>query len=315
MVLPEVARRLEQDSYRGDVTGTFGEDSAVVETSCDELLLITVDSIAEDLCANYPYSAGFNVVLANVMDIYAAGGVPTSISVVVSYIDDSMREGLLSGITRASQVFRVPIVRGHTNPGSARPYVVGCATGRVDRRCRLTSCGARSGDTLLLLHDRVGARGKNYKLGWDSVTGRSPDEIRVRLAVMNSIAERHLVNASKDVSVAGLIGTAAMMVEHSGRGAVIHLDQVEKICPPEVGIEDWLRMYISLGFLLSVDEDHVKDVIKIAADHLMSASPIGVVDGSREFRLRLGREERMLFDFSHGPILIPPAQQQGAWPS
>ncbi|UCE11269.1 MAG: hypothetical protein JSW61_04855 [Candidatus Thorarchaeota archaeon] len=309
-VLPQIISKLRLSSYQGDQPHSLGEDSAAIRTNSDEVILLTTDAIIEELCLNHPKAAGFNVVLASVMDIYAAGGVPTSFAVALSYSDEAVGEELLDGLIEGSNKFRVPIVRGHTNPWANSTYVVGSATGTVKKDDMLTAGGAVTGDRLVLIFDRVGHRGSSYKLGWDSVTDRSEDDVVSRLSIMEILACRHLLNAAKDVSVAGMIGTAGMLVEYSGKGGVVDLDAVRESCPSEISLEDWLRMFISLGFLLAVPEDSLGEVSQLVSDYQMKMCVIGTIDEAPSLRLRMGREERVMFDFSRGPVLTPRSKNE-----
>ncbi len=304
-VLPSIIDKLRLKSFKGDTPHSLGEDSAAINSGCDDYVLLTTDAIVEDLCLNHPYAAGFNAVLANVMDIYAAGGTPTSFAVALSYSDPAIGEAILDGLIAGSHTFGVPIVRGHTNSSSSSTYVVGSATGTVLESNLLTAGGAEEGNILILLFDRVGQRGESYKLGWDSVTDRSSEEVVSRLSVMNSLASEHLLSASKDVSVAGVVGTASMMLEYSGRGGTLNLNAIDSSKPSEIDIDDWLRMYISLGFLISIPKENLERVEEIASMHGITSVVIGIVDDSKEVRLRLDDEERTLFDFSKGGVLTP----------
>lgn len=304
-VLPSIIDRLRLESFNGNTPHSLGEDSAVIETDSENSVLLTTDAIVEDLCLNHPRAAGFNAVLANVMDIYAAGGTPTSFAVALSYSDPAIGEALLDGLIAGSHRFRVPIVRGHTNPRSSSTYVVGSTTGTVKSKDLLTAGGAMEGDVLVLIFDRTGRRGDSYKLGWDSVTNRTSNDVVVRLSVMNSLANEHILTASKDVSVAGVIGTAAMMLEYSGRGGVLDLDTITASKPSEIDFEDWIRMYISLGFLVAAPKENLELLQEIVAKHGLSSTTIGSVDDSNEVKLRLMGEERVLFDFSKGGVLTP----------
>ncbi|MFX1261593.1 MAG: AIR synthase related protein [Promethearchaeota archaeon] len=304
-VLPAIIGKLRSASFNGTQEHGLGEDSAAISTSSDDVVLLTTDAIVEELCLHHPHAAGFNAVLATVMDIYAAGGTPTSFAVALSYSDDKIGEQLLEGLIDGSQSFRVPIVRGHTSPQSRLTYVVGSATGTVRKEHLLTAGGAESGDALVLLFDKVGQRGASYRLGWDSVTGHSSEYVVKRLTVMNELAGENLLNASKDISVAGLVGTAGMMLEYSGKGGIIDIDAVDVTRPQSIGLTDWIRMYISLGFLVAASESNLKRIVKIAEAHDMTATKIGSVDDSTSLRLRLASEVRIMFDYSKGPLLIP----------
>lgn len=304
-VLPSIIDKLRLRSFKGDTPHGLGEDSAAILTNSNDVVLLTTDAIVEDMCLEHPRAAGFNVVLANIMDIYAAGGTPTSFAVALSYSDPEIGNAILDGLIAGSHTFKVPIVRGHTNPRSSSTYVVGSATGTVQKDDLLTAGGATTNDTLVLLFDREGQRGAHYTLGWDSVTDRPSDEIVQRLSVMNILAEQHLLTASKDVSVAGIVGTAAMMLEYSGKGGILFLDEVEKSRPSEIPLEDWLRMYISLGFLVATSKENYSRLESIARNQSMYCYIIGAVDSSREIKLSFDGEERILFDFTKGPVLTP----------
>jgi len=271
-VLPSIIDKLRASSYKGDTPHGLGEDSAAISTNSDDFVLLTTDAIVEDLCLEHPRAAGFNAVLANVMDIYAAGGTPTSFAVALSYADPDIGDAILDGLITGSHTFKVPIVRGHTNPNSTSTYVVGSATGTVKKNFILTAGGAETDNILVVLFDRTGQRGVHYQLGWDSVTNRSSENVVKRLSVMNDIAERQLVTASKDVSVAGIAGTAAMMLEYSGMGGTIDLDAIDRARP------------------------------KV---HDLSACRIGSVDDTRVVKLSMNGESRVMFDFTKGPVLTP----------
>ena len=304
-VLPSIIDKLRLESFNGNTPHSLGEDSAAIRTDSDELVLLTTDGIVEDLCLNYPRAAGFNAVLASMMDIYAAGGTPTSFAVALSYSDPEIGDALLDGLISGSQTFRVPIVRGHTNPRSSSTYVVGSATGTVKTANLLTAGGAETGNVLVLLFDEVGQRGESYTLGWDSVTDRSSEEVIQRLSVMNELAIEQLLSAAKDVSVAGVIGTAGMMLEYSGRGGTLNLDSIDASRPTDIPLEDWIRMFISLGFLIATSEDNLPQVKHIANEHGLSTTVIGYADDSKAVKLKLGDDELVFFDFSKGGVFTP----------
>jgi selenophosphate synthetase-related protein len=304
-ILPSIIGKLREQSYQGNTLHGLGEDSAAIGTESDEVILLTTDSIVQELCLNHPRAAGFNVVLANVMDIYAAGGSPTSFAVALSYSDQKIGDELLQGLIEGTHTFRVPLVRGHTNPQASSTYVVGSATGTVKKSHLLTAGGAQEGDQLILIFDKEGKRGSSYTLGWDTVTHRDSAQVTNRLNVMLEIAQSGLVTASKDVSVAGLVGTAGMMVEYSGKGGIVDLDSVEEHRPPPISFRDWIRMFISLGFLVAAKSSSFESIRSIVQQHEMSAVIIGLVDENRSLRLRMGDAEEILFDFSKGPVLTP----------
>jgi selenophosphate synthetase-related protein len=314
-VLPPIISKLRHRAFRGDLPYSLGEDSAAISNDSPNYVLHTTDAIVEELCLNHPHAAGFNVVLANVMDIYAAGGVPTSFAVALSYSNEDIGAAMLEGIIAASHVFRVPVVRGHTNPSSDCTYIVGSTTGTIQKEQLITAGGALPDDKLILLYDKIGRRGTSYELGWDSVTDRSSEIVLERLSVMNHLAREGILHSSKDVSVAGVVGTAGMMLEYSGCGGVVNIDLLDTARPSGIDIEDWLRMFISLGFLVSTDQSNIDSMFKIAESHKMKALIIGDVDELPSLRLRMDAAERVIFDFSQGPILTPKDNKEFQTPS
>ncbi|MBD3404940.1 MAG: hypothetical protein GF411_02250 [Candidatus Lokiarchaeota archaeon] len=304
-VIPNIIHRLRDSSYNGNLPHSLGEDSAAIGTDCDDFVLLTTDAIVEELCLNHPHAAGFNAVLANIMDIYAAGGTPTSFAVALSYSDPQIGDNLLQGLIDGSHTFRVPIVRGHTNPSSSSTYVVGSATGTVNKHDILTAGGAEEDDQLIILFDKTGQRGEHYTLGWDAVTNRQSEEVIKRLSLMNSLAKEHLVHAAKDISVAGMVGTTGMMLEYSGKGGILDLDEIDAHRPDSISFEDWLRMYISLGFLVAVPQENKSRLFDLSAQHALYAVEIGVVNSSENLALKSGSNTEIMFDFSSGPLLTP----------
>lgn len=304
-VLPGIIRKLREQSYKGDTPHSLGEDSAAIGTDSDEVILLTTDAIVEELCLNHPHAAGFNVVLANIMDIYAAGGRPTSFAVALSYSDQEIGDAILDGMIDGSQKFQVPIVRGHTNPHSSSTYIVGSATGTVKRNNMLTAGGALEGDHLILIFDPTGKRGASYSLGWDTVTDSDAASVVKRATTISTLAEAGLLNASKDVSVAGVVGTAGMLIEYSGKGGVIDLNAIDATRPKIISLHDWIRMFISLGFLVAASPSKLNAIARIAEEHEMQAIVIGSVDISQKLSLTLDSEKMVLFDFSEGPVLTP----------
>jgi selenophosphate synthetase-related protein len=122
---------------------------------------------------------------------------------------------------------------------------------------------------------------------------------------MNELADSHLLTAAKDVSVSGLIGTAGMLLEYSGCGGTLSLDSLDSSRPEEIPLEDWIRMFISLGFLVAISKETLPEVKRVASKHGLATAVIGRVDDSKSVKLRLGDEERVLFDFTKGGVLTP----------
>ena len=65
--------------------------------------------------------------------------------------------------------------------------------------------------------------------------------MRERFLVMQTIGERKLVTAGKDISNPGTIGTLGMLCETSNVGASVDLTKIP--VPDGVDFEQWLKVY------------------------------------------------------------------------
>ncbi|WP_244259670.1 AIR synthase-related protein, partial [Paraburkholderia phenazinium] len=119
--------------------------------------------------------------------------------------------------------------------------------------------------------------------------------------LLPALAEDGLCEAAKDISMAGLLGTALMLLEASQVGARIDLDAVPR--PEGVDFDRWLAAFPSYGFLLSVREARVAQVVERFVARGLACAPIGVVDASRELVLAEGGETGRLWDLRETPFI------------
>jgi selenophosphate synthetase-related protein len=159
---------------------------------------------------------------------------------------------------------------------------------------------AKAGDDLILAVDLKGDKGCQSVVSWDANSGKTPEELLHRLEVLPIIAERELVKAAKDVSNAGILGTFSIMMENSGKGAIIELDSIPK--PTEIELSDWLVCFQSFGFVLSVSPKHSETVIDLFQEREITAAIIGKVTEQPMITLKNGPESKPLFDFKKDKI-------------
>ena len=228
----------------------LGDDAALLPPVATPLLLAS-EGIDPALVAVDPWFAGWCGVLVNLSDIAAMGGTPIAVVNSLWCRSPAQAEPVLAGLRRASEVFGVPVVGGHTNLHS--PYdalavaVLGTAAGPV-----LSARAARPGDHCHLLIDPNGGfRGDS--LCWDAATDAEPARLRRQLALMAELAADASVHAAKDISMGGLVGTAAMFCEAAGCGLSLDLAAIHP--PAGVALEPWLTGFPSFGFLLAARPD------------------------------------------------------------
>ena len=124
--------------------------------------------------------------------------------------------------------------------------------------------------------------------------------MRHRLEALPLIADSHFSVAAKDVSNAGILCTAAIMMGNSGKGAVIDLGAIPK--PDSLSLEQWVPCFQSFGFILSVPEDNVARVKEIFSERGIVAGVIGQVHEDPVVALSHEGALAPLFDFNQDTI-------------
>jgi selenophosphate synthetase-related protein len=114
--------------------------------------------------------------------------------------------------------------------------------GRAERP--VPAGGGRRGDVLTLTADLEGGWRPGYRARqWDCTSWRSRDE----LAAMLGAVARAQPHAAKDVSMAGIVGTAGMLGEASGCGTEVDVAAVPR--PAGVCAADWLTCFPGFAML------------------------------------------------------------------
>ncbi|TGE31502.1 sll0787 family AIR synthase-like protein [Desulfosporosinus sp. Sb-LF] len=252
----------------------LGDDAAAI-TVDGGYLLLAAEGVWPPLLRANPKLAGRCCVLTNVSDIYAMGGRPTAVVDVLFASDDELASQVLSGMQENAERFGVPIVGGHYTKNRDTSALAVAILGQAKRL--LTSHTARPGDQLMLVCKLEGRLHDTFDF-WDCSSMCSPEQLRSDLELLPLIAETGLCDTAKDVSMAGILGTTIMLLETSGYGARVSLDEIP--CPLGVNIERWLRAFPSYGFILSVRPQQVNNVRLIFEERgLCCASYATVLEG------------------------------------
>jgi AIR synthase-related protein len=245
-----------------------------------------------------PWFAGYCGVMVNVSDIYAMGGRPTAVVNALWSEGMGMASQMLKGMAEASAKYAVPIVGGHSNNRSLRPQLAVAIMGRAQKL--LSSFAARPGDRLVMAVDLRGAYEEPFPY-WNASTGAPAERLRGDLELLPQLAEEGLCDAAKDISMAGAVGTALMLLECSGVGAVIDLDAIPR--PEGVPLPRWLSSFPSYGFVLSVRPDKLADVLARFAARDLACAVVGQVDDTRTLVLRQGEERETLWDLKRDTFI------------
>jgi selenophosphate synthetase-related protein len=118
--------------------------------------------------------------------------------------------------------------------------------------------------------------------------------VRDDIDLMRLLAEGGAAVAAKDVSMAGMLGTLAMLLQPSGCGATVDLGLVPR--PEDVAMDRWLEVFPSYAFLLCAPAGRVDECVAAFTDRGLACAQIGIIDATAALRLRMDSREITLLD-------------------
>lgn len=280
-------------------TVAIGDDCAAIADR-DGYLLFAIEGMVSDFIRTMPWFAGYSAVMVNVSDIYAMGGRPLAVVDAIWSNGLAQASEVIKGMAAAAAAYGVPIVGGHSNARSDNGQLAVAILGRA--RELLSSFAARPGDRLLMAVDLRGAFVEPYPY-WNAATQAPAERLRADLELLPSLAEGGLCRAAKDISMAGALGTALMLLECSCVGATIELDHIPR--PAGVDMARWLTAFPSYGFLLAVREEDVADVTAQFSARDIACADIGAIDDSRRVTVIGEGDSALLWDFTREAFIVP----------
>jgi len=285
-----------------DVLLSFGEDAAAIKFGNSEnVLLFHTDGMQQEFLDSDPRSAGFFAVLVNIKDILAMGGEPLAMVNVIAYKTTETYERIIEGIKRGVEKFAVPMVGGHIHPFSPSNSLSISIVGKVREEHIMTSEDAKAGEKIIMAIDLKGQITPTWKWGWDTTTMKSREEIARQFTVLKRIARKNLASSCKDISNAGILGSLAMLLESSCKGAAVDIREILK--PETITLGDWLKMNPGYGFLLTTKEENASFCLEEFQEVGVSASIVGTVDDTSQLKIVNLEEEKVMFDFSSECIM------------
>lgn len=228
------------DGLRPGGDGWVGDDGVPVPGTD---VVATTDGIVPSMIERDPAWAGWCAVLVTVNDLAAMGAVPVGLLDAVGGRTASQVNRVMAGLRHASLAYGVPVLGGHTQVG-VPPSLAATALGRTDRP--VPGGRGRPGDTVAVAADLGGGwRPGHTGTQWDSTTVRRREELS---AMLGAVA-RARPAAAKDVSMAGLAGTLAMLAEASGCGAELDVAAVPRPAAATVG--DWFSCFPGFAMVMA----------------------------------------------------------------
>ena len=277
------------DSFAGP-----GDDGAVV-TDGDVTLVVGGEALWPPFVAADPFGAGIAAVLANVNDLAAMGARPLAIVDTIIGSEAEARRAL-EGMRYAGGLYQVPIVGGHlTVQDAGAPAISAFGLGRAVGADRILSVRrAEPGQSLIVAACTEGTMRADFNFF------RSFDERGERLggdvAVLAAVAEHGHAVAAKDISMAGLVGSLAMLLEFRRLGVTVDLATLPR--PAGVALAAWLTTFPCFGFLLCSPPGEAQACCQAFWEKGLEAAIVGSLDESGLIRLRLADATATVFDLA-----------------
>jgi hypothetical protein len=272
----------------GDWYAGPGDDGAVLPDGTGQVV-VGGEAILPAFVAKDPYGAGIAAVLANVNDLAAMGARPVALLDTIVGPEATARE-VLRGMHWAAELYDVPVVGGHLTRSDGAPALSAFGIGRADRV--LSARHAAAGQVLVLGCCVEGEMRADFPFfpSFDARGSQLAGDVRL----LADLATSGAAVAAKDVSMAGLVGSLAMLLEPQRLGVTVDLDVLP--VPEGVSLADWLGCFPCFAFLLTCEPDRVEDCLAGFGGRGLTAQPLGVLDDSGQVRLRRGSETATVFD-------------------
>lgn len=302
--LPDLVRRLRASSGwtskseislvrdvfgPGDWRAGPGDDGAIIGIG-SESAVVCGEVLLPAFVEHDPYGAGIAAVLCNVNDVAAMGGIPDAIVDTLVGDRDTCRQAL-EGMRYASMLYDVPIVGGHLTINPAVKSLSAFALGHCPGPA-LSADAVRPGQQLGLLVVLEGEMRTDFPF-FRSFKERGP-ELAGDIRLLAALATEGSVVAAKDVSMAGLLGSLAMLLEPTRTGVTINLSDIP--VPEGVDLERWLVCFPCFAFLVCSPTDRVHDVIASATKRGLTYAPLGLLNDSGRLDVRDGNQTVNVID-------------------
>jgi selenophosphate synthetase-related protein len=268
-----------------------GDDGAVVAAGAEEMIACG-EAILPSFVEHDPYGAGAAAVLANVNDVAAMGAVPLAIVDTVVGPPETCR-AVLAGMRFASELYDVPIVGGHLTNSPDRVALSAFALGRCPAR-PLSATRVAPGQRLALVACLEGRMRSDFPF-FPSFDERGR-ELAGDVRLIADLAAGGVLEAAKDVSMAGLFGSLAMLLEPTGCGASIPLDAVP--VPPRVALEAWALCFPCYAVLVTMPPEQEDRCRQAVERRRLTFAPLATVDASGVVRLVDGDDAAVLVDLN-----------------
>jgi putative methanogenesis marker protein 2 len=300
MPIVEITKKMHEISRsivtpNAKVIASFGEDCAVIDIGgSGRYLLFKTEEIWDKLLEADPKFAGYCSVLVSINDVTVKGGTPIAIVDSLAAASKDVRDKITDGIIEGCQKFNVPVVGGHLSPDSSANRLTVSILGMVSKKSLIRSDTAQPGNAVLVAIDLDGHFHNLFRSAWDTTTSKTKDEVESRYMSIRSIAQKGWATAAKDISNPGVVGTLGMLLDSSNVGATIDVTKIPR--PPDVDIEEWLKIYPGFGVVLTASSKNISGCLSEFHNCSIDAEVVGTVDESRKLFLAENEVTVEVFD-------------------
>lgn len=271
-----------------------GDDGAVVDVDGRHVIGCG-EAILPAFYKQDPYGAGIAAVLANVNDVAAMGGIPKGIVNTVVGPKETT-DIAMQGMQAAADMYDVPIIGGHLTQAADTYALSAFAVGHAEEV--LSMANVEPGMALLFVGCLNGHMREDFPF-FTSLENQGPTLARdVRL--LAQVASSRAALAAKDVSMAGSLGSLAMLLEYSGYGA--QLDIAKHPIPSDVDPARWLISFPTFAFWLAVEHDRITECISLFEAHDLACAHVGDTTVSPLITLTESETTITLFDLSQESV-------------
>jgi len=253
------------------------------------------EAILPGFVAADPYGAGVAAVSTNLNDLAAMGAWPLALVDTVTGPRPVVRR-VLEGMRWAAALYEVPVVGGHLTATAGPPSLSAFGLGRADRP--LSALAAAPGQSLVFAACVDGRMRDDFPFfpSFDERGDRLAGDVRL----LAEGAAAGWVAAAKDVSMAGLVGSLAMLLECNRLGATLDLDALP--VPAGVTLRQWLTCFPCFAFLLCVPAGAEAEALSAFAGRGLAAAVAGSLDATGELRLHHDGQAGVAFDLARETV-------------
>lgn len=300
----DIAATITALGLSADAPGRPGDDCAALPDGHGGWTLFAGEGFIPGFVNADPWFAGWCGVMVNISDVLAMGGRPTAVINAIWAPAADASKPVLEGMAAASKAYGVPVVGGHSNLGASELNLAVSVVGHATHL--MTSFDATPGNALICVVDHRGAYRAPFD-NWQAALDAPHARLRGDAALMAELAATGHVTACKDISQAGIPGTALMLAECSGVGVDIELPAVP--IPDGVALDRWLRSFPSFGFLMTARPQNAASVIRAFTDRGLSAATIGRVTQGSKVNLKADGHSATFWDYKRSPYMtLSPAE-------